>query len=87
MESIKISVCCGTGFYRRNIEMETKNCEIYSGFYLYWLDWALPLRINAEYLSHTYTEIELQILCFNFSFTRITKQHRNELDKLLENIK
>lgn len=64
--------------------MKTKNYELYFDFYCWWYDWALPLRINPEYLSRDYAEIQLQILCFQICFTRISHEHGRHLDEFFK---
>ena len=67
--------------------MKTKNYKIYSGFYYYLWDWALPIRFNAESLDKDYFELEVQIGCLNFSVTRISRKYSAKLDKLIQEYK
>ena len=64
--------------------MKTKNYTLYFGASYDWLDWALPLRIAVEYWHRDYTEIWLQILCFNFDCTRISHKYGAELDNMFK---
>lgn len=64
--------------------MQTKNYKLYFDFYHYVWDWALPLYINIEYLSHDYIEIQLHVLCFTLGFTRISHSYLKELNNILK---
>ncbi|KKM25850.1 hypothetical protein LCGC14_1590770 [marine sediment metagenome] len=52
----------------------------------YWLDCALPLRINLEAKCSGYFEIELQILFFNITFTKVSEKFKQETKLFLKGI-
>lgn len=67
--------------------MKTKNYEMEFGSYCDWPDWALPLRINIENFANEHFEIYLQILCFHFSFTRMSHKYVAKLNAMFEKIR
>ena len=65
----------------------TENFKLYFTCWNYWWDLALPLRFNIEWFHKDYTEIQLHILSFNISFTKIHNRYSEKLDKLLGDYK
>lgn len=62
--------------------MKTKNYEIYLNFYVHLWRWALLFEIDLETICKDLIEINLDILCFSFSFVGIHKNYQAELDKM-----
>lgn len=63
--------------------IKTKNHELYLSVYNFFPHmWAILFELDIESLSKDYTEINLTILCFGFSFTRISKSYSSKLDKM-----
>ena len=64
--------------------MKTKNYDFYFTFSHWLWDWALPLKVNLESKCTDYFEVELQILCFYFCFTRVAHKFSKKVDDFVE---
>lgn len=63
--------------------MKFKNCEMYLSAHNFFPNrWAVLFDLDIEYIDKDFTEINLTILCFGFSFTRLSKSYASELDKM-----
>lgn len=66
--------------------MKTKNYEIYFDAYIHLWKWSLLFDLEIESISKDYTEVDLSVLCFSFSFSRFSESFITELDKMMEDI-
>jgi len=67
---------------KKEFSVKSKNYMHYPDCWHSWWDWALPLRFEIETLDKDYFEINVQILCVYFTYTRISHKWLIDLDKL-----
>jgi hypothetical protein len=68
---------------KKEFSIKTKNYTHYPDCWWWWWDWALPLRISAEYLTKGYSEIDIQILFWHFTYTRISHEFCTRVDAFI----